>query len=645
MTTSSATTAPPLSSKSSPPPTTSSPSTSATKPLPSTTDIRSLLHQYISTNHLDLPRQQLLLSRLRQAGLISSPSSFQHTTGFVRPGKRYLQVFVDAGSAFVDEFIEDEVKRSAPALFTVHLHLLHHRHSSHPVVASVEPRFQHTFLFPLQDEDDQLPLAPVASLLSIASPLHLALTRQDARGHQSLVATSAIEWRKALIHGSVALTVSLFSEDELTRPVGLLSMSLSLVPLKLPASPSALPVFVEKAAVTGRLAADASLCALLQQRFQAYSKAWWQEYNLSGPLHQQRLLTLFATSDHGDSAFVCTLLSPTRSLGGVESPMHAARFVRLLGYRREVRVGGGRREVVHSLNSLVARRWGDVEDHCFLLCSLLLGFGMDAFVCTGANAQGVHMVVVTRHDAQHLTLWDAVTGHRHDLHTLHRHLPSRPAPPPLPLTRVFCLFNHRAFHANAQVEDDPRLLDWDVSAPSAWKSMKEDAIAVLPRRSPFALSPCTVEPVTAAAALESQLRHLLAAYRRQLANLSTAWSAHLSHVLTPALASYEMERVCGVAAFAGDFQAAVHHSIDVGSVFRAVPFQFAGVDAGEIMAGMLENETFVGMVGEGEGREGGCVGLEFAVRVKIVPYAEEVIAVWVVVASTQPALLMPNSRK
>ena len=33
---------------------------------------------------------------------------------------------------------------------------------------------------------------------------------------------------------------------------------------------------------------------------------------------------------------------------------------------------------------------GDAEEHALLLCALLLGFGLDAYVCTGRDAQGPH---------------------------------------------------------------------------------------------------------------------------------------------------------------------------------------------------------------------------------------------------------------
>ena len=48
-----------------------------------------------------------------------------------------------------------------------------------------------------------------------------------------------------------------------------------------------------------------------------------------------------------------------------------------------------------------------------LLCSLLLGFGLDAYVCVGAKAKGAaHTWVVTLGVDGLVTFWESLTGHR-----------------------------------------------------------------------------------------------------------------------------------------------------------------------------------------------------------------------------------------
>lgn len=67
---------------------------------------------------------------------------------------------------------------------------------------------------------------------------------------------------------------------------------------------------------------------------------------------------------------------------------------------------------------------GDVEDHAMLLCSLLLGFGLDAWICIGTTGEGAHAWVMTinneaeskssklskMHGGRKITFWESLTG-------------------------------------------------------------------------------------------------------------------------------------------------------------------------------------------------------------------------------------------
>lgn len=59
------------------------------------------------------------------------------------------------------------------------------------------------------------------------------------------------------------------------------------------------------------------------------------------------------------------------------------RFVSLLPFQRRPSVGEQRVQSWNSPHAFLAAGRGDASDHALLLCSLLLGFGLDAFVCVG----------------------------------------------------------------------------------------------------------------------------------------------------------------------------------------------------------------------------------------------------------------------
>ena len=67
----------------------------------------------------------------------------------------------------------------------------------------------------------------------------------------------------------------------------------------------------------------------------------------------------------------------------IDSPRHAARFVSLIPFERRSGVGGRRVDSWQSWHGFLSRGRGDVEDHACLLCSLLLGFGLSAYVVIG----------------------------------------------------------------------------------------------------------------------------------------------------------------------------------------------------------------------------------------------------------------------
>lgn len=65
----------------------------------------------------------------------------------------------------------------------------------------------------------------------------------------------------------------------------------------------------------------------------------------------------------------------------------ARRFVSLLPFQRRPSVGEQRLQSWNSPHAFLSAGRGDASDHALLLCSLLLGFGLDALVCIGRVVQ------------------------------------------------------------------------------------------------------------------------------------------------------------------------------------------------------------------------------------------------------------------
>ena len=557
-------------------------------------DIRSVLKSYVQEEHLDAATQEEVLAGLRAAGMFgdaltggmgpqlgfgyeataeAAGAGAEHAVasthtlvggGRLVPGKRYLNVRLRGGRAFVDNLQDDaEARTGGMHVLRLSMEMLGSRCVSAPVPATVEPSFCESFLFQLQDEEREMePMAPLEQLAELHAPIHLLLTRESSLGTTTLVSSAFIEWRKVLVHGRLSLNIELKGGDELAIPVGLLEMDLEIVPLRMPPNPKELPVFVEYTSLQKQLKSDAELTAAVEARFHAYAKAWWSDFTCIRPLHQTRLIQIFGTSEDRSQKCVCTFVSPLRADRCLDSPLHAARFVRLIPYVKDVRVGGQRTEIWHSAHTILHKRAGDLEDHALLLCSLLLGFGLDAYVAIGTtHEKGAHIWVVTRGSAgappsegssgapggaaaSGIVFWESLTGQRFELdnseaqkalhhaglghsaagaaaHTGAGGLAARAGvSPAFPFHRVHCLFNHRSFYANAQLDDDVHLIDWRLEMPSAWKSMNDRALGVLPRRPQIFLRAPTLHPISEEKALERKIRELVGNYRREYANVS-----------------------------------------------------------------------------------------------------------------------------
>ena len=70
-------------------------------------------------------------------------------------------------------------------------------------------------------------------------------------------------------------------------------------------------------------------------------------------------------------------------------------------------------QTVYLICSLIFTILQDCEDHALLLCSLLLGYGLDAYVCVGTKSKGaVHAWVMTVTVDGIVSFWESLNGHR-----------------------------------------------------------------------------------------------------------------------------------------------------------------------------------------------------------------------------------------
>jgi len=221
-----------------------------------------------------------------------------------------------------------------------------------------------------------------------------------------------------------------------------------------------------------------------QQEFHAIRVAWANLRRAYPHLETHATVTLIAEDECGQHRVVCDFVRPIAPpRGSVLSygPCYSARFVSLVPYRRMASLsGGGRSGAWLAPQVTLLRGAGDVEvspfsfrftpshlsthafpqimrqDHAILLCSLLLGWGMNAYVALGtiaskpaaavssssdvADVEVVpHAWVVTADTA--LYFWEPLSGTRHEIKG-----PSRDHP----FVDVHVLFRHDSLLVSAQ---------------------------------------------------------------------------------------------------------------------------------------------------------------------------------------------------
>lgn len=360
----------------------------------------------------------------------------------------------------------------------------------------------------------------------------------------------------------------------------------------------------------------------LRRSFDRHAKEWWSDYRQIRESHKKRPVPLFVETDDRDFTYcipnlsvyrpatsLLVVLRPPRSL---ETPLHALRFVSLIPFVRSEAANGLRVEKWNTFHSFLARRAGDVEDHCILLCSLLLGFGLDAYIAVGKVSKDTHSWVLTA--SSPVTFWETGTGQRTVLTDSRISFYST----------ISCVFTTTQFYANIQPDDRVGNVLYDFGNPRHWKAVDSELLkGVAQWNYPLPLlagSEIDVEGI------ERKVKARIGEHRMNVLLVKTVFDEGLECVLMPALANYEMERLCGVTFGNEEFKDAIAKVIPQGHTFKAFPVQTRSVDEERIFGRALGSEVGKDIL-ETVGDE-----VRFAVRVKTAVYPENTVAVWTIIA-------------
>ena len=518
--------------------------------------------------------------------------------------KKYLLVKLQYGKAFLD-YIDNK----DPGLYMqVHLSFLQQRYSSRKVLCSAEPVFDDSFLLNLSPSDTFLDFS---TLVKLQAPIHILVTvERESTQKKEIIATKNIEWRLMLTTPSLSFPVELSGCGPKSKiSTGVLFFQMDIMPRAKRSD------FVSDRLVNEQLGLEKKYEREVAHGFFEYSNEWWKDYKQIRAGYDKRLVKIYAETEDGTYKPVSTLVQPLKTNRMLDSPLQASRFVSLIPFERSENPGGSRNEVWYSMHSFLSKKSGDCEEHAILLAGLLLGFGLDVYVCLGSSGDGPHAWVVCL--GPRVTFWESLTGQRIPVDDPRVHRFYR---------KVGCVFNHQSFYANIQVDDIVANTSWDLHNEGMWKAMAPEMLGGLVGTSKLLpLLPPISNPQSEEIRIEGELRKMVKEMRER-GDLLTHWDDDLAYLLSPALANYELDRIGGVTFGNEEFQQSIKRYVPEGHTFKAFPTQFSHLNSNEMMGAMARASIAVDILQT----RGDTV--RFALRIKVIAYPEEICAVWIMLA-------------
>ena len=528
--------------------------------------------------------------------------------------KKYIICKINKGASFVD-FVspkEDEYLK-------VCISFLDQRYKSNPVLASTDPAFDFTVSFEIPSHLDP------ASLVSAASPIVIVLQKQRGEERAVVLSTERVDWRDLISSNSVEITKEMQPIDLKHKgSLGLLYIDLDLHPYL------SKDKLLSSSHVRKQQELEKKFEAESYQQFLEYSKEWYAEFKEIRASHSKRLVKIFAETDDRSSIYTPTssLIYPLVAHKMIDSPLHAARFVSLLPFQRLEDFNSDRVEIWHSLQAFLSRGCGDAEDHSVLLCNLLLGFGLEAYVCIGTNMEGAHAWVTTFDYSDGsgratVCIWESLTGQKFKLGDprIKRFYRS-----------IGCVFNDKAFYANIQPSDLVENTIFDLEDSSLWKAMDSAMVKALPKVPMANLMPTDLDVIKEEEKLEKALKARVSSIRLDEVGLRTKYDKQLEYMLSSALYNYELERLASMTFASNEFKSSIKNYVPEGHTFKAFPIQFNHFDINKMVVALLKNRVaFDVLTVRGD-------QVHHAVRAKIVTYPDNVCAVWIMLACRYKAV-------
>lgn len=296
----------------------------------------------------------------------------------------------------------------------------------------------------------------------------------------------------------------------------------------------------------------------VNNEFFTYSTEFWNDYKSIHPTFAKRSVPLYRESEDRIFVHVCKYVHSLYNVRGIDSPFHALRFVSLIPFEQE---SINSKTLCKRFHSFLSFGQGTVIDHCNLLCSLLLGFGLNAYICTGYSIQGEHCWVMTL--GKENIVWESLNGFKFPIDSEKGKF----------YKIINTVYNDTSFFANIQMNEMVGALTFDLHNESKWKPIPSKKIEVLfPFNHQISLLHPSINAYSLEQEIEEKLVEEITGYRKEY-KMETKMDDKLKSILSTALANYEYERITEQTFGETEFQEAVRKYIPEKHTFKAFPIQ------------------------------------------------------------------------